>query len=579
MRNDVTVMVAGQGGDGSLTLANLIGDVLARRGFHLYMARDVASRIKGGHAAAYLRGSVVRRGCLGDDLDLVVAFDSEAVERAAPRLAGDGLLVFDSSDGPVDRSLLPDGVGVVEVPFGRLAVRDLRRDLYKNSLGFGVVARLIGIGDTEADTALRHSLSKLSATVVEANVSAMIEGFSLASEVSGIEAWTLDRVETGPRMWLSGNEAVAMGFVAAGGRFFAGYPITPASEILESLGTLLPQLGGVAVQAEDELAAANMVLGAALAGTPAMTASSGPGIALMQEAVSHAGAAEIGVVIVDCQRSGPSTGMPTKPEQSDIGMLVSGAPGDFPRVVLAPGDPADCFELAALATGLAEWIQTPIYLALDQAISQDSATVETFDTEVDHLVSKRVTEADLAVMDRYARYLITADGISPVSVPGTVGGENLVTGNEHNEWGRVSTDPANRKAMVEKRARKLDTARTTLPSIRTEGPEDGRIGLLGFGMQTGVIRETAERLTNAGIPTRACQVRTLWPVTEDLVSFIASLERVYVVEHNAEGQYRRVLASAGIDQAKLIPVLRYDGVVHRPRELCQLIMKNEQVTV
>lgn len=576
------VMVAGQGGDGSLTLANLVAEVLAGRGFHLYLSRDVASRIKGGHAAAYLRGSVVRRGCLGDSLDLVVAFDSEAVERAAPRLTSGGLVVFDSSDGPLDRWLLPEGTQVVEVPFGRLAVRDLRRDLYKNSLAFGVVARLMGITVSEAETALRRSLSKLSAALVEANVRAMFEGFSRIDGVSdeGVEPWILDRVETGPRLWLSGNEAVGLGFVAAGGGFFAGYPITPASEILETLEGLLPEVGGVVVQAEDELAAANMVLGASLAGVRAMTASSGPGVALMQEAVSHAGSAEIPMVVVDCQRAGPSTGMPTKPEQSDIGMLVWGAPGDFPRVVLAAGDPRDCFELAGLATGLAELWQGPVYLVLDQAVSQDQATVDFFDvTEVEGLGSRRVSEADLAGMDEYRRYAITDDGISLWAVPGTVGGESLVTGNERNDWGRVSTDPENRTAMVDKRARKLAAVVPHLPAVRVSGPEDARIGILGFGMQTGVIRETAERLTQAGMSAKACQVRTLWPVTDDLRRFVSSVERVFVVEHNAEGQYRRVLVSAGVDPATLIPVLRYDGVAFGPGELAELITTRVQVPV
>jgi 2-oxoglutarate ferredoxin oxidoreductase subunit alpha len=580
--SDLDVMVAGQGGDGSLTVVNLLARLLSSRGFHLYSARDVASRIKGGHAAALLRGCTRSQGCIGDRIDLLVAFDEEAVARGAPLLNERGAVVFDSSLGPPPEGLLPDGARVLGVPFGRLAVRDLRRDLFKNSLAFGVLTRLLGVDDGEAVATLRAGLSRLAPAVVEANVGALETGFGHATEqglAPGEGPWELDRAETGERIFISGNEALALGFLAAGGRFFTGYPITPASEILDWLERRLPEYGGVAVQAEDELAAINMAIGAAMTGTRAMTATSGPGISLMQEGVSHLGGAEVPLVVVDCQRAGPTTGMPTKPEQSDLQMVVHGGNGDFPRVVLAPGNPTECFELAALATSVAQRLQGPVYLVLDQAVAQDAATVAPFDFAAITLEDgPRLTPDEVAGLAEYRRYLVTDDGVSPWALPGTPGGMSLVTGNEHDEWGKVSTDPANRVRMMQKRLGKIETIRPSLPPAVRFGEPDAPIGLVGIGLEAAVMQAAAGRLAEAGVPVAGFRPRTIHPILDETLEFLDSRERTYVVEHNAEGQLARLLAEAGAPTDRLGGVLRYDGVPFRPGELAERILGLERAS-
>lgn len=555
-------------------MVSLLSHVLGHRGYYLYNSRNVASRIKGGHAAAMLRGSTVPRRCIGDHLDLLIAFDADAIEIEGPRLAADGVVIYDSSVGPVPDNVLPEHATIYEIPFGRLAVRDLRRDLFKNSLAFAVAARLLSLSDTESIETLRTRFSNLPDRLVTANLDALTAGFSYAEEsglFEGRGTWELDRADQADRsdhMVLSGNEAVAIGFVVAGGRFYTGYPITPATDILDWMSQHLHKVGGVSVQAEDELSAVNMAIGAAMTGARTMTGTSSPGFALMQEGLSQLGAAEIPMVIVDCQRSGPSTGMPTKPEQSDLNMVVYGGNGDFPRIVLAPGDPADAFEISVAATNLAQRLQGPVIIVLDQAVGQDATTVKAFDLDgVDVEPGNRLSPEELKDRGEYRRYLLTGDGVSPWAVPGTPNGMTLVTGNEHNEWGQVSADPANRVRMIDKRARKLAALADSLPQARTWGPGAASIGLIGTGMETGVLTEAAERLKKRGIDVDVMQPRTLWPVLAETVEFVASRDLVLVVEHNAQGQLARLLASAGAPLDRIRSVLRYDGVPFTPGEI------------
>ena len=580
--SDVSVMVAGQGGDGSLTIASLLSQLFASRGFHLYSTSNIASRIKGGHAAAFLRASVEATGCMGDQIDLLVAFDDEAVEIAATSMAPDGIVVFDGSKGAPPEGVLADTVQVFSVPFGRLAVRDLGRDLLKNCLGFGIVTRILGIDDADAEGSLRKRFQRLPAAVVDTNVEAFKIGLSHAEE-SGLEAgnspWTVDKGNRDEHLMIGGNDAVAFGFLAAGGRFYAGYPITPATEILAWLERRLPQFGGIAMQAEDELSAINLAIGAALTGTRSMAASSGPGFVLMQEGVSQLGSAEIPLVVVDCQRAGPSTGMPTKVEQSDIGTMINGGHGDYPKVVLAPSNQGDAFEIGAFATNLAQRIQGPVIIALDRALSQDSTTVKPFDLEavkVDE--AKKLTRDEVLKLEEYKRYLITDDGLSPWAVPGTPGGQNLVTGNEHNEWGLVSAEPNNRQKMMDKRTRKIESVRDDLPKGVRWGDAKAKIGLLGFGSAGPILVRAALRLADAGTDVQILRPRTIWPVLDETLEFIDTCDRVYVVEYNEAGQFAHLVSGAGADKAKMASLLKYNGVPFRAVDIANSVLEKEAAT-
>ncbi len=582
VRDDMLVMTAGQGGDGSVTVITLLSWVLAQRGMHLFGLNEIASRIKGGHAAAAMRVSKKYRGCLSDKVDILVAFDSEAVEKIASFMADDSVVIYDSSRGPLPEGCLPETTRVIEVPFSRFAVRELKRDLFKNCLGFGVLARVMGLTDEEAHASIQHRFARLSEENRAPNLRALELGFDFAdghgvlSENENKGLYALPTLEREDRIMISGNEATAFGFLAAGGRFFAGYPITPATDIMDWLKKKFPAFGGIAIQGEDELAAINLAIGSALTGARTMTASSGPGIALMQEAVGHCGSAEIPMVIVDCQRAGPSTGMPTKLEQNDLGMLTQGGNGDFPRAVLSPGSAQECFDFGALATNLSQAAQCPIYIAID-GMCQFTYTTKAFDissVEIDN--GKRLSDDELSKMDEYQRYKITDDGISPMSVPGQEGGMSLVTGNERNEWGIVSTDPINRVAMMDKRQRKIETIKPRLPKGFEWGDKDSKIGVICMGMIGDVLTEAAERLSDMGVNLRCHRPRTLWPILDDTVNFVKECDRVYVVECNDSGQLARLIKGAGAPADKMESILQYDGLPMRPGFLVDTILEKEK---
>jgi len=580
--DDLTVMVAGQGGDGSLTIIALLSKALLHRGYHIYRTSNIASRIKGGHAAAFMRASVTTRSHLGDRIDILVAFDIEAVEKAAAKLAQNCVVIFDSSRGALPPGLLPESALFIPVPFSRLAVRDLRRDLFKNSLGFGLLGRVIGLPDEEVEYCLQNHFKKLTRQQNEPNMRALREGQDFAGKAGISDAKSifflpvLDKKQD--RIFITGNHAAAFGFMAAGGRFFAGYPITPATDVMDWLSRHFPAVGGIAMQAEDELAAINLAIGASLTGVRAMTASSGPGIALMQESIGHCGSAEIPMVVIDCQRAGPSTGMPTKPEQSDINMLTRGGNGDYPRIVLAPGNPEECFYHAALATNLAQMVQCPVILALD-AICHDSFTVPKFDLDrVSAEPGKRLAPGDVQNQEAYRRYEITEDGISPWAVPGTPDAMNLVTGNERNEWGRVSTEPAVRVAMVDKRGRKIGSVRPKLPKAREWGAKDSSVGIVCLGILEGVVTEALERLANHDMSFHCHRPRTLWPLLRETVDFVNSHDRVYVVEQSEGAQLAGLLKSEGASAGKIRNILKYDGLQFTSGELVNVILEKERTS-
>lgn len=558
-------MIGGQGGDGTLTVSDLLGRYFRKRGLYVYTSRNVLSRIRGGHADASVRGSRDPLSAVKSQVDVLVAFDNEAVEMGKSELAPHGFILYDSTTFHIAE---PHSAGF---PFATLVGGPLGQPIFKNTAAYGALSVLFGFDPGETRAVIEERFKRRGGEALEKNLKALEIGRKAALSAPGVEnRFALQSGDAHDLILTTGNQAVALGFVVGGGRFFAGYPITPATEVMEYLQQYLPRFGGVVRQAEDELAAINMVIGAAYAGARVMTSTSGPGLSLMTEGIGHAATAEIPVVVADCQRVGPSTGQPTRHEQSDLSHLANLGHGEYPRFILAPADPVDCFDLTVEALNLAERWRVPVILLLDQALCQNTATSARFDLSKVHVDrGKRLSPEAVSRLTQYKVYEQTADGKSAYAPPGTPGIWSEVTGNEHDEWGHVSVNPANRKAMMKKRMEKMVNARGELPSCRLFGPAEAKIGLIGFGSTSGPILEAQGLLQERAIPTRYLQARTVYPVpVHEIDPFLKGVDVAYVVEHNYTGQFARLLRETmPWHHAKLRSVLKYDGYSFRAPQI------------
>jgi 2-oxoglutarate ferredoxin oxidoreductase subunit alpha len=367
---------------------------------------------------------------------------------------------------------------------------------------------------------------------------------------------------------MSGNDAIVAGALLAGCRFYAGYPITPASDIMEALARELPKVGGVFLQAEDEIAAAAAMVGAAYAGAKAMTATSGPGLSLMVEVLGLASMAELPCVVVDAQRAGPSTGMPTKMEQGDLNLALWGGHGDVPRIVVAPGSVEDCFYQTIRAFNLAEKYQTPVILLTDQSLAHRTQTMLEPDISKIEIVDRLRAEAPNGGFKRFA---ITETGVSPIAIPGTPHTMYVAPGLEHDEYAHPRYDPQTHNIMTEKRFRKLQTAaRVDAGPVERSGVADPVIGVIGWGSSEGPVREAIERAVAAGYKVAALYPKVISPLPrEEVGAFIDSVERVLVPEANYLGQFANYLAATfGI---KPVRVNKYGGIPFTTQEIFRAI--------
>lgn len=563
--SDVSVMIGGQGGDGTLTVSDLLGRYFLHRGLYVYTSRNVLSRIRGGHADATVRGSRDPTSAVKSQVDVLVAFDHEAIDLGREELAPHGFVLYDST---TFRSELPNAAGF---PFATLVGGPLGQPIFKNTAAYGALSVLFGFDPAGTRLVIEERFRRRGGEALEKNLKALEIGRKVAQEAPGVANRFSVAAGDGRNLILTtGNHAVALGFVVGGGRFFAGYPITPATEIMEYLQRYLGPFDGVVRQAEDELAAINMVIGAAYAGARAMTSTSGPGLALMTEGIGHAATAELPLVVADCQRVGPSTGQPTRHEQSDLSHLANLGHGEYPRFIVAPADPLDAFGMTVDALNLADRWRLPVILLLDQALSQNTTTSPRFDlakVRIDR--GRRLSGEAVEKLTQYKVYETTEDGVSPFAPPGTPGIWSEVTGNEHDEWGHVSVNPANRRKMMRKRMEKMVRARDELPSGRLFGPPTARVGLVGFGSTSGPIYEAQRLLEAGGLPTRYFQARTLYPVpVHEIDPFLQGVDVAFVVEHNYTGQFARLMRETmPWHHAKLRSVLKYDGYSFRAPEI------------
>ena len=574
---DISVLIAGKAGDGVLFTGDVLAKILKRQGWEVVTCRDFPSNIRGEATSTVVRASLDRIYSWGDCIDVLLAFDCQAVFKNVQTIARGGVVFCDG-----------EGIGAMPDPlkkgktFHRFLLRQLAKEkfgqeVYKNMIALGALSYVLDL-DTQIiqEIISEMFLKKKGQEIVDKNTQALMLGWAKAGEmIADSECHALDRTTDQGRIVLSGDEAIALGALAAGCRLFAAYPICPASEIWQWLAVYLPHFNGAVVQTEDELAAMNMAIGAAYAGARAMTSTSGPGASLMMEAFSLAGMAEVPVVVAHVQRVGPATGTPTKTEQSDITQWIYGSHGDFPRIVLAPGTVEECFEFTVKAFNLAERYQCPVILMTELDIGQNLRTAREFHFDKISIDRGRLLSQDeLLGMDNFKRYEFAADGISPRALPGMKNGLHMVEGNEHNEKGCRDEDPEIRRRMMDKRMKKLQAASKNLIASRVWGDRKAKVGILGTGSTLGAIVEAQGQLARKGIPTKFLQLRTLWPFpVKETEAFLNSCRQVFVVENNFSGQLSQLVKSQVEGCPRFKNILKYSSLPFKPTDISRRIRR------
>jgi 2-oxoglutarate/2-oxoacid ferredoxin oxidoreductase subunit alpha len=555
----VSVALAGSGGAGVMTAGNMLLEAAAHAGYYGLMTRTSGPQIRGGEAAAMVRVSTFASDSQDDGFQVLAAIDWQNLHRfqAEIPLGAASLLVGDPAQGEPPEAFTKSGARYAPVPLKALAARI--KGAWPNMVALGVLAALMGL----PERAVVHAVTKATkkgGDALAAGIAAARLGMEEAAHLQGYRLEPPPRA--GARWLITGNEAAGYGALRGGVRFVAAYPITPATELLEWMSPALAKVGGTLVQAEDELASVNMALGASYGGVPALTATAGPGLSLMIEALGLGVAAEIPLTVVDVMRTGPSTGIATKTEQADLNIALYGLHGDAPHVVVAPNSLADCLEATQWAVGLAESLQLPAIVLTDQYFGQARGVVDAPGPAPEP--ARRLTAR--ANGAPYKRYALTESGISPMAIPGEPGVTYTADGLEHNERGTPSSQASDHVAQMDKRARKLAQLDPGEYWASVEG--EGEIAVLTFGSCTGPTREAFERARAEGVRAKLVSIRLLSPAQPGrLKRALEGVKRVLVIEQNHSGQFLRYLRAEYELPAEVESLRRPGPLPFRPHEI------------
>jgi 2-oxoglutarate ferredoxin oxidoreductase subunit alpha len=550
-----------------MTAGNMLLDAAAKAGWYGLMVRSSGPQIRGGEAAALVRFGTGAIDSLDDRFDALVVIDWQNVHRFVDEIPLDGasLIVADPDQGEPPAAYLARGARYAKLPMKQLA--KACPGSWPNMVALGLAAGLIGVPAETVKQVVTRSLKKAGDSLA-ASLAAVEAGIAAAGGIGAGLELAPPAAPAASRWLVSGNEAAGLGAIRGGVRFVAAYPITPATELLEWLAPALPRVGGVLVQAEDELASINMAIGASYGGVPSLTATAGPGLSLMTEALGLSVAAEVPIVVVDVMRGGPSTGIPAKSEQSDLSIALWGLHGDAPRIVVAPNSVADCLATTQWAVHLAERLQAPAIVLSDQFLGQARAVA---DRPADvAFIGERLRAT--ANGEGYKRYAITESGVSPMAIPGTPGVVYTADGLEHNERAIPSSGAADHRAQLAKRERKLVAHDYGAQWADIEG--EGALAVLTFGSCTGPVREALARAKADGVDVRLVSMRLLAPARPKLLAAaLDGVERVLVVEQNHGGQFFRYLR-AEFDLPREVASYRHPGPLPiRPDEIHRQVLE------
>jgi 2-oxoglutarate ferredoxin oxidoreductase subunit alpha len=561
--NDMTVVLGGDAGQGMESSGAGLARALTRAGLHVFAGPDYHSRIRGGHNFYTVRVAPNEIASHRSHAELLLALTKDTVTVHSDEMSPGAGVLFDPSLGVDEAGLRASGLRPMPVPVLQMGV-DAGDKMMANTALLGAAAGVTGWGLTEMEGVIRQNFGRKNAALAEANLTAAAAGHDFAKAHFGADyPWRLQSQAGSKRLTLGGSQAICLGAVAAGCRFAAGYPMTPATPIMEWWASHASKYGLVFKHAEDEIAAINMAIGANYVGVRAMTASSGGGFSLMVEALGLAGMVEIPLVVVEAQRAGPSTAMATRTEQGDLLYMLHASQGEFLRIVMAPGTVEQCFSCGWRAFNLAEKFQTPVIIVIDQFVahfirSMEKSALDFGGVRIDRGALLTAAELDELPLP-YERYAITPSGISPRAVPGHPRGVYSATSDEHSPDSHMEESSANRVAMQRKRLAKSAGALLEMNGPTLYGPAEAPLALVCWGSTYGPVREAVDELIAAGTPARMVHFCDVWPFPAAAAErALARARRILAVEGNLSGQFAWLLrAETGIKVHGLVS--RYDG--------------------
>ncbi len=575
-KNGLVWSIGGEAGDGILSAGEAFARACSRGGFHVFTETDLPSIVRGGHNAMQVRVDTDEIFAHAHEIDLLAALNKDTMLQHVNQLKPEGGIIYDGDKITLEQGDLGrEDVRLFPVPLARIVKQLEGKPILRNVVAVGASLGLVDYDLSLLDDLLAMSFRKKGEAVVKQNIDAAKQGYDYAKTTySDRFPLKLRKSAAEPRMLISGSAAVCLGALRAGCKFVAGYPMTPSTPILEYLASKERDHSLVVKQTEDEIAAINMVIGASLAGVRAMTCTSGGGFSLMVEGLGLAAMTEVPVVIIEGQRPGPSTGMPTRTEQSDLKFALSASQGEFPRIVIAPGDAEECFYLTMEAFNLAEKFQCQVIVLVDKYLLTSARTIEKLDTgRVKIERGEFLSDAQLAEMDEYIRYSDTPTGVSPRSIPGQRDGIFTTTSDEHNELGHIFEGKENRTWIVDKRLRKLEAAVRVIPAPELRGEPEADLTFVGWGSTKGPIREAMKMLARDGVRANFLQLVYLSPFPAKRVGEILSKARkIILVENNKTAQLGDVIRE---NTGVFIPdrILRYDGRPFTPEIIHHKVME------
>ena len=577
MKQTFAIGIGGAAGQGVATPGDIFAKIFSRRGLHLNAYNAYQSIIRGGHTFLTIRSGPEKITNMGDRLDLLIPLNQDAMNRHLGLLTDGAACIYNADT--IKPGAAAEGVALCPLPVSKLA--DITRNkVAQNTLAVGAGLSMMGIGFQALEEVLAEQFKKKGEGVVSENVGIARAGYDYASANFKPFAWPLPM--TGNRYAvLSGNTAMAMGGAAAGVKFYCAYPMSPSTGVLHWMASHARKANIMVRQVEDEIGVVNMAIGAAHGGVRSMCATSGGGFALMSEGLGMSAMMETPVVVIDCQRAGPSTGVPTKTEQGDLWQMLGAAFGDYPRVLAAPLDIGDCFKIIPEIFNIADRFQCPGLVLCDLLLSEGRLSVDPKDLDFNPVIDRGeliTTAAPASGTDGnggYKRYKITESGISPRAVPGVPGHTHTAATDEHEEDGVLISDeftnPTKRRAMMEKRMRKVVGIEAAVPPPALMGPRDAEITLIGWGSTKGVIEEACEILTEQGISANQLQIRWLVPLHgEAILEILKDSRHTIIVENNYSGQFARYLRS----ETSYVPngyIRKYDGEPFMPHHIVEAV--------